>query len=93
MLPRLYSLLALIAIWAIAAATAQSRLLPGPLTIGAATLSEVRSGELLFQMACTLGRVIASFAIAMVLGGCKEDSPIDLTPASHSWKVARLFRS
>ena len=68
MLPRLLSLLALIAVWAIAAATAQSRLLPGPLTVGVATLAEIRSGELPFQMACTLARVIASFAIAMVLG-------------------------
>src|SRR5262249_8626403 len=29
---------------------------------------DTRSGELTFQMACTLGRVIASFAIAMILG-------------------------
>ncbi|HUN99490.1 MAG TPA: ABC transporter permease subunit [Bradyrhizobium sp.] len=47
---------------------AHSRLLPGPATVGAATLAEIRSGELPFQMGCTLGRVIASFAIAMVLG-------------------------
>ena len=68
MLPRAYSLIALIAIWAIAAALFQSRLLPGPMTIGAAVLGDIRSGELPFQMACTLGRVAGSFAIAMVLG-------------------------
>jgi NitT/TauT family transport system permease protein len=68
LLPRAYSLTALIAIWAIAAALFQSRLLPGPLTIGAAVLADIRSGELPFQMACTLGRVAGSFAIAMVLG-------------------------
>ena len=67
-MPRIYSLAALIAVWAIAAALAQSRLLPGPLTVGAATLADIRSGELPFQMGCTLGRVISSFAIAMVLG-------------------------
>ena len=67
-MPRTYSLTALIAIWAIAAALLQSRLLPGPLTIGADVLADIRSGELPFQMACTLGRVAASFAIAMVLG-------------------------
>jgi NitT/TauT family transport system permease protein len=67
-LPRIYSLAALIAVWALAAALAQSRLLPGPLTVGAATLADIRSGELPFQMCCTLGRVISSFAIAMVLG-------------------------
>ena len=68
MLPRLTSLLALIAAWAVAAAVVHSRLLPGPLAVGVATLEGVRSGELPFQMACTLGRVLASFAIAMMLG-------------------------
>ncbi|MDB5608194.1 MAG: NitT/TauT family transport system permease protein [Bradyrhizobium sp.] len=67
-MPRIYSLAALIAFWALAAAFAQSRLLPGPLTIGTAILADIRSGELPFQMACTLGRVISSFAIAMLLG-------------------------
>jgi NitT/TauT family transport system permease protein len=67
-LSRILSLVVLIAVWAVAASLAQSRLLPGPLTIAAATLVEIRSGELPFQMACTLGRVIGSFAIAMVLG-------------------------
>ena len=67
-MPRIYSLATLIAVWALAAALAQSRLLPGPLTVGAATLADIRSGELPFQMGCTLGRVISSFAIAMVLG-------------------------
>jgi NitT/TauT family transport system permease protein len=68
LLPRTYSLTALIAVWAIAASLLQSRLLPGPLTIGAAILAEIRSGELPFQMACTLGRVAGSFIIAMLLG-------------------------
>jgi NitT/TauT family transport system permease protein len=67
-LPRIYSLAALIAIWALAAALAQSRLLPGPLAVGAVTLADIRTGELPFQMGCTLARVIGSFAIAMVLG-------------------------
>jgi NitT/TauT family transport system permease protein len=67
-LSRILSLAMLIAVWALAAALLQSRLLPGPLTIGAAILAGISSGELPFQMACTLGRVIGSFAIAMVLG-------------------------
>jgi NitT/TauT family transport system permease protein len=67
-LPKLLSLAALIAIWAVAAALAQSRLLPGPLTVGATMLTDLRSGELPFQMTCTLARVTVSFAIAMVLG-------------------------
>jgi len=67
-LPRILSLVAMVAVWAVAAALAQSRLLPGPLTIGATILTDLRSGELPFQMSCTLARVTGSFAIAMVLG-------------------------
>jgi NitT/TauT family transport system permease protein len=67
-LSRFLSLAVLVAAWAITAALAQSRLLPGPLAVSATTLVELRSGELPFQMACTLGRVIGSFAIAMILG-------------------------
>ena len=67
-MPRILSLAALIAVWAVAAALTQSRLLPGPLAVGAVTLAEIRSGELPFQMGCTLARVITSFAIAMLLG-------------------------
>ena len=65
---RVYSLAVLIAAWAVTAALVQSRLLPGPLTIGTTILADIRSGELPFHMACTLGRVIGSFAIAMLLG-------------------------
>ncbi|SHG80753.1 ABC transporter permease [Bradyrhizobium erythrophlei] len=67
-MPRILSLVAMVAVWAVAAALAQSRLLPGPLTIGATILTDLRSGELPFQMSCTLARVTGSFAIAMVLG-------------------------
>ena len=67
-MPRILSLAAMVAVWAVAAALAQSRLLPGPLTIGATILTDLRSGELPFQMSCTLARVTGSFAIAMVLG-------------------------
>jgi NitT/TauT family transport system permease protein len=67
-LPRFFSLIVLIAAWAATATLVHSRLLPGPLAVGATTLAELRSGELPFQMACTLARVIGSFAIAMILG-------------------------
>jgi NitT/TauT family transport system permease protein len=67
-LTRIYSLAVMMAVWAVVAALLQSRLLPGPLTVGATILAEVRSGELPYQMACTLARVICSFAIAMILG-------------------------
>lgn len=67
-MPRILSLAALVAVWAVAAALAQSRLLPGPLAVGATILADLRSGELPFQMSCTLARVTGSFAIAMLLG-------------------------
>ena len=65
---KLASLLVLLAAWAIAAALAQSRLLPDPLQVAAAIAAETRNGELPFNMACTLARVTAAFAIAMLLG-------------------------
>jgi NitT/TauT family transport system permease protein len=67
-LPRILSLAALIALWAVAAALVQSRLLPGPLAVGAVTLAEIRSGELPFQLGCTLPRLIGAFPIGMLLG-------------------------
>jgi NitT/TauT family transport system permease protein len=83
----------LIAAWAITAALTHSRLLPGPLAVGATTLAELRSGELPFQMACTLGRVIGSFAIAMVLGtiaGFAMGRSTTLDRFADSWLVVLI---
>ena len=41
---------------------------PDPLSVGAAILADIRSGELPFQMACTLARVLAAFSVAFSLG-------------------------
>ena len=90
---RLLSLAVLIAAWAITAALAQSRLLPGPLAVGAATLAEIRSGQLPFQMACTLGRVTAAFAIAMILGsiaGYAMGRSTRLDRFADSWLVVLI---
>jgi NitT/TauT family transport system permease protein len=65
---RVLSLAALLAIWALVATLAHSRLLPDPLSVGAAILADIRSGELPFQMACTLARVLAAFSVAFTLG-------------------------
>jgi NitT/TauT family transport system permease protein len=65
---RVSSLAALLAIWALVATLAHSRLLPDPLSVGAAILADIRSGELPFQMACTLARVLAAFSVAFTLG-------------------------
>ena len=53
---KVLSLATLLALWALVAALAHSRLLPDPLSVGAAILADIRSGELPFQMACTLAR-------------------------------------
>jgi NitT/TauT family transport system permease protein len=92
-LSRFLSLAVLVAAWAITAALAQSRLLPGPLAVGATTLAELRSGELPFQMACTLGRVIGSFAIAMILGsmaGYAMGRSTRLDRFADSWLVVLI---
>jgi NitT/TauT family transport system permease protein len=92
-LSRLLSLAALIAAWAITAALAQSRLLPGPLAVGATTLAEIHSGQLPFQMACTLGRVIGAFAIAMILGstaGYAMGRSTRLDRFADSWLVVLI---
>ena len=65
---RVLSLAALLALWALVAALAHSRLLPDPWSVGATILADIRSGELPFQMACTLARVLAAFSVAFTLG-------------------------
>ncbi|MCW6506640.1 ABC transporter permease [Lichenifustis flavocetrariae] len=62
------SLAVLFAIWEVAALVAQSRLLPTPGTIIGTIGLEIRSGEMPFQFACTLGRVGVAFTVAFVLG-------------------------
>jgi NitT/TauT family transport system permease protein len=92
-LSRLLSLAVLIAAWAITAALVHSRLLPGPLAVGATALAEIRSGELPFQMACTLGRVIAAFAIAMMIGsavGYAMGRSTRLNRLADSWLVVLI---
>jgi NitT/TauT family transport system permease protein len=65
---RLLSIIAVVVIWAVAAALAHSRMLPGPLSVAAEIVTETVNGELPYQMGCTLARVIVSFSIAFVLG-------------------------
>jgi NitT/TauT family transport system permease protein len=92
-LSRFLSLAGLIAAWAVTAALVQSRLLPGPLAVGATTLAEIRSGELPFQMACTLARVIAAFSIAMILGsmtGYAMGRSRGLNRFADSWLVVLI---
>ena len=65
---RLFSLLALIALWVVAAHFSDARHLPGPGAVFAAMGKAAASGELFSAMAITLARVTAAFTFAMALG-------------------------
>jgi len=62
------SLIGLLVLWQIAAALADSRLLPGPGLVFTVMVRATASGELPFHLAITLWRVTASFALAMLIG-------------------------
>ena len=62
------SLLSLLGLWQIAASMATSPLLPGPVAVASVLVAEIRSGTLPYHLGMTLGRLIASFTIAMSLG-------------------------
>jgi NitT/TauT family transport system permease protein len=65
---RLISLLALIALWQVAAHFGNPRLLPAPLAVFAMMKAETMSGALPAALAVTLARVVAAFALAMAAG-------------------------
>jgi NitT/TauT family transport system permease protein len=65
---RLASLLLLLLAWELGSKIAGARLLPAPFEVLAVIGSEARSGALFINLAATLGRVAASFALAMMLG-------------------------
>ncbi len=57
-----------VALWWIAAALFDSRLLPGPLAVGKSLLKHLAEGDLLYHTAITLARVAAAFVLAMLIG-------------------------
>ncbi len=66
--PQVLSILALLALWQVAAGFVDSRTLPAPLAVLDVAIAELRAGELLHHLGITLGRVAASFAVAMIVG-------------------------
>ncbi|MQT15563.1 ABC transporter permease [Segnochrobactrum spirostomi] len=62
------SLVVLIGLWALAASLAHTRSVPSPLSVATFLVEEARSGALEANIAVTLGRVAASFALAMTIG-------------------------
>jgi ABC-type nitrate/sulfonate/bicarbonate transport system permease component len=65
---RWLSALTFLALWAAVAGVAAAPLLPGPVAVGVALAKRVASGELPLDLAATLLRVVASFALAMAAG-------------------------
>ncbi len=63
------SLAAFVLLWQIAAMLAGTRLLPTPAQVGAALVAAARQGALAYHVGVTLARVLASFAIAILIGG------------------------
>ena len=65
---RALSLAALLALWQAAALVADPRRLPGPGPVFETIVAEAQSGALLANLAITLARVLAAFALAMSFG-------------------------
>ena len=62
------SLLALVLLWALLAVFTDPEILPPPLAVLALAAEEWHSGDLLFHLGATLGRVLAAFILAMAIG-------------------------
>jgi len=62
------SLVALVAVWELAALIAASRYMPGPLAVVEVMIREAQAGELWSNIAATLIRVAFSFVVAMFIG-------------------------
>jgi NitT/TauT family transport system permease protein len=65
---RVLSLVLFLALWQIGAWASGPHYLPEPLAVLDAISAEARSGELTFNMAVTLARVLAGFSLAMAAG-------------------------
>lgn len=62
------SLLALLALWQVAAVIVQHRVMPPPMEVFQVLLAGFEDGEIPYHIGITLARVAASFLIAMVVG-------------------------
>ncbi len=58
----------LVLLWEVVALIANSRFMPGPATVFASMISEIKAGELLYHVGVTLSRVAVAFVIAMFIG-------------------------
>ena len=58
----------ILALWLVVAELTGNRLLPGPYTVAQTLVEEFRAGNLPLHLGATLGRVMASFVLAMAIG-------------------------
>jgi len=65
---RLLSLGLFFALWQFGAMALGPHYLPAPLAVWSTLVGEARAGELFFNLAATLARVLASFTLAMIIG-------------------------
>ena len=65
---RLAPLFLLLLVWQFGASVTATHLLPAPLSVLSAMAAEARSGALFLNLAATLARVAAAFALAMIFG-------------------------
>lgn len=65
---RVASLVALVAIWEVAAMATGRSTLPGPSAVARFIVAETASGDLLRNLGMTLARVVAAFVVAMAIG-------------------------
>lgn len=65
---RLISLVFFVLVWAILAAIAHSKMLPGPWSVALSMIDHVAAGDLPYHIGITLLRVAAAFVIAMAIG-------------------------
>jgi len=63
------SLLVFLIFWDIAANVIDHRHFPRPLQVWHTLVEQIRTGDLLFHVGMTLGRVLVSFCVAMLIGG------------------------
>lgn len=62
------SVVAFVLFWTVISIWLNDNSLPSPLDVCQSLLTELRSGELLYHLSATLLRVIAAFAVAMLIG-------------------------
>ena len=70
-------------LWGMVAALLRSANLPAPWAVAAFIADDLRHGDMLYELAVTLGRATASFLIAM-LGGAARSASCSAAPGGRT---------